>query len=86
MEWEQIESNWTELKHSIRLHWNKISVQQLILINGNRDFLITKIQNAYGIDKTEAENQLSEWQKSLINIDGHFYQSQPVQTYNAIHI
>lgn len=78
MEWNQIESNWPEFKNNIRMHWDKITDSQLDFINGRRDYLLRRIQTAYAMDKVEAEEQLSEWQNVQINIDGHFYQSKPV--------
>jgi uncharacterized protein YjbJ (UPF0337 family) len=68
MDWHVIESNWMEFKGNIKQHWNKINDSQLDLIAGRRDYLVRKIQTAYGISKEEAESQL---------IDGHFYESTP---------
>lgn len=78
MNWEDIQSNWPEFKGSVKQHWNKISKEQLNFIAGRREYLVRKIQTAYDVSKDEAESQLSEWQALQINIDGHFYQSQPL--------
>ena len=74
MNWDQIEGSWSEFKSSIRQNWTKITDQQLNVIAGNRNHLLGKIQVMYGISRQEAEHQLSDWQDSQINIDGHFYQ------------
>jgi len=77
MNWNEIQSNWAELKYSIFQNWEKITIEQLEFIAGRRDYLVRKIQNAYGVTKEEADNQLSDWQAVQINIDGHFYESKP---------
>ncbi|MES2579300.1 MAG: general stress protein CsbD [Pseudomonadota bacterium] len=77
MDWNVIESNWAEFKGNIKQHWNKINDSQLDFIAGRRDYLVRKIQAAYGISKVEAESQISAWQDVQINIDGHFYESKP---------
>ena len=75
MNWDQIESNWSIFKTYIKQQWNEISDEQLEAIAGKRDYLISKIQVMYGVNHVEAEHQLSDWQDSQVNIDGHFYQS-----------
>ena len=77
MNWNQIEGNWHELKINIKQQWGKLTDNQLEAIAGERDHLVGKIQVMYGIGKDEAEHQLSDWQDSQINIDGHFYDTKP---------
>jgi len=38
-------------------------------VAGNRDQLVGKIQNSYGIGKDEAEKQLKEWESSQSDKD-----------------
>lgn len=75
MEWEKIESNWDQFKNIIKHDWDKLTDDQLELIAGRRDYLVRKIQMVYGFTKPQVEEQLTDWQKNQINIDGHFYQS-----------
>lgn len=74
MNWEQIQSNWIQFKSIIKHDWDKLTDAQLDEVAGRREYLIRKIQLMYGLSKVEIEAQLSDWQKSQINIDGHFYQ------------
>ena len=77
MEWQQIEANWDTFKNIIKYDWDKLTDAQLDVIAGRRDYLVRKIQAVYGFNKEFVEEQLSDWQKNQINIDGHFYQTKP---------
>jgi hypothetical protein len=73
MDWHQIENNWDYAKLHIKLHWEMLSDQPLDFKLNHREHLIHRISETYKINPNEAELQLSNWQDSLINIDGHFY-------------
>lgn len=75
MEWDQIRENWPQFKNIIKHEWSQLSDLQLDSIAGSRTLLVAKIQSTYGINRSEAETQLANWQDDQINIDGHFYQS-----------
>ena len=70
MNWDRIEGNWQQFKGNVKQQWNKLTDDQLDVIDGKREHLAGKIQVMYGIGKDEAENQLSDWQKNQKNIDG----------------
>jgi hypothetical protein len=74
MDWYQIEKNWTYAKTHIKQQWDKLTDSQLDFNPNNREQLVKEIYQTYKISPYEAEQQLSEWQDGLINIDGHFYQ------------
>lgn len=62
MNWDRIEGNWKQFKGSVKTQWGKLTDDQLDIINGNRERLTGKLQEAYGISKDEAEKQLTNWQ------------------------
>jgi len=63
MNWDRIQGNWKQLKGSVREQWAKLTDDQLEAIAGQRDRLVGKIQETYGITKDEAEKQLAAWQE-----------------------
>ena len=69
MDWDLIEGNWTQFKGNIKQQWSKLTDDQLEVIAGKREYLAGKIQVMYGIDKFEAEYQLSDWQNNQKNSD-----------------
>jgi uncharacterized protein YjbJ (UPF0337 family) len=58
---EQVSGKWNQMKGSIRKQWGKLTDDDLDVIAGERDRLIGKIQERYGIEKEEAERQLDAW-------------------------
>jgi uncharacterized protein YjbJ (UPF0337 family) len=65
MNWDRVEGNWKQLKGKVREQWGKLTDDHIDTINGRRDTLAGKIQEAYGIGKDEAERQISAWQKTV---------------------
>ena len=62
MNWNQIESDWTQFRGSARQQWGTLSDDRLDMIAGKGDQLACKIPETYGITKDQAEKQLSDWQ------------------------
>lgn len=64
MNWDTIEGNWKQFKGLAKERWGNLTDDQLDVIAGKREQLAGRIQEAYGVSLTEAEKQLSEWQKA----------------------
>ncbi|TVP70332.1 MAG: CsbD family protein [Rhodobacteraceae bacterium] len=65
MNWDQIKGKWTQVKGSAKAKWGELTDDELDQAAGERDKLVGKIQEKYGIAKEEAEKQVDEW--SLTN-------------------
>jgi uncharacterized protein YjbJ (UPF0337 family) len=65
MNWDRVQGNWKHLKGSVREKWSKLTDDHLNAINGRREILAGKLQEAYGIGKEEAERQIGDWQRSV---------------------
>lgn len=61
MNWEQVKGNWNQLKGSAKIQWGELTDDDLQQIEGDRDKLIGKLQEAYGLSKEEAERQADEF-------------------------
>ena len=48
MNWDSIEGNWKSAKGKVREQWGKLTDDDLDVIEGLRDQLAGKIQQAYG--------------------------------------
>lgn len=64
MNWNQIESNWKQLKGSIQHQWAELTGSELNNISGNREELTSKIQQTYNLDRQRAEKEVDTWQNS----------------------
>jgi uncharacterized protein YjbJ (UPF0337 family) len=63
MNWEQVKGNWNQAKGKVKQQWGKLTDDQLDVIKGNRDILVGRIQETYGITKQEAESQVRDWER-----------------------
>jgi uncharacterized protein YjbJ (UPF0337 family) len=61
MNWDQMEGKWKQMKGDVRTKWGKLTDQDLEQIAGQRDKLLGKIQERYGIAREAAEKQADEW-------------------------
>jgi uncharacterized protein YjbJ (UPF0337 family) len=59
--WDQIAGAWKQMRGEVRKQWGKLTDDDLEQIKGQRDLMIGKIQQRYGIAREEAERQLDEW-------------------------
>jgi uncharacterized protein YjbJ (UPF0337 family) len=62
MNWDRIEGNWKQFKGNAKQQWGKLTDDQLDVVAGSRERLAGKIQEAYGLTKDEAENQIAAWE------------------------
>jgi uncharacterized protein YjbJ (UPF0337 family) len=61
MNWDQIAGKWNQTKGSVKKRWGKLTDDDLTVIAGNRDKLLGKIQERYGITKERAEEEINQW-------------------------
>jgi uncharacterized protein YjbJ (UPF0337 family) len=65
MNWDRVQGNWKQLKGQIQQRWGKLTDDQFAAINGQREILAGKLQEAYGIGRDEAERQIQDLANSL---------------------
>lgn len=65
MNWDQIRGNWKQLKGSARKAWGDLTDDDLDKIEGERERLVGKIQERYGVAKAEAERRVDTWVASM---------------------
>jgi uncharacterized protein YjbJ (UPF0337 family) len=65
MNWDQIAGKWKQFKGDARTRWGKLTDDDLDVIEGNREKLVGKVQEKYGVEKEEADRQVNEFQESF---------------------
>jgi uncharacterized protein YjbJ (UPF0337 family) len=60
MNWEQIRGKWTQAKGELKTRWGKLTDDDLTHIDGEREKLVGRLQELYGISKEEAERQVDD--------------------------
>ena len=64
MNWDTVKGNWMQAKGKVKEQWGKLTDDDLARIEGQRDRLLGKIQERYGIAKDAAERELNEWERT----------------------
>jgi uncharacterized protein YjbJ (UPF0337 family) len=65
MNWDQVQGKWKQIKGSAKTRWGKLTDDDLDVIAGQRDQLVGRIQERYGIAKEDAQRQVEEWNRTL---------------------
>ena len=65
MNWDQIEGKWKQFTGSARERWGKLTDDDMQAMTGQRDNLVGRIQERYGIARGEAETQADAWSAAL---------------------
>ncbi len=61
MNWDQVQGKWKQASGKLKEKWGKLTDSDIGVIRGQRDQLVGRIQERYGIVKEEAQKQVEEW-------------------------
>jgi uncharacterized protein YjbJ (UPF0337 family) len=64
MNWDQIEGKWKQSVGQVKEKWGKLTDDDMNVIRGQRDQLVGKIQERYGVAKEEAEREVNDFAKT----------------------
>jgi len=62
---DKIQGQWKQLSGKLKAKWGKLTDDDLTVIEGNREYLVGKIQERYGMAREEVEKQLKEFDRHL---------------------
>jgi uncharacterized protein YjbJ (UPF0337 family) len=65
MNWDQITGNWMQFKGKVKEKWGKLTDDDLTTIGGTRDQLVGVLQQKYGFAKSQAEQELDDFARTL---------------------
>ena len=66
---DRMQGQWKQLKGKIKTQWGKLTDDDLDVISGQKDQLVGRIQERYGIQKDEAQRQVDDWNKRMAEED-----------------
>jgi uncharacterized protein YjbJ (UPF0337 family) len=69
MNWDQVKGKWKQYKGQAKEKWGKLTDDDLDIVDGQRQQLVGRIQERYGIAKDAAEEQADEFVRSLKSED-----------------
>jgi uncharacterized protein YjbJ (UPF0337 family) len=61
---DQMEGKWKQMKGSLKTRWGKLTDDDLTAIEGQKDQLVGRIQERYGIAREDAQKQVDEWNRA----------------------
>lgn len=59
--WDMIAGKWKQAKGEAQKQWGKLTDNDLAQVEGDREKLLGKIQERYGMTKEEANREIDEW-------------------------
>ncbi|HXR63570.1 MAG TPA: CsbD family protein [Rudaea sp.] len=62
---DMIRTKWSLLGARLRLKWSKLTEDDVGRREGHRDYLVSKLQERYGIAKEKARVEVKEFERSL---------------------
>jgi uncharacterized protein YjbJ (UPF0337 family) len=65
MSWDQLQSGWPRMRGALRHRWGRLTEDDLDVIAGHRDIFTSRVQERYSIDRTEAQQRIEEWLRTL---------------------
>ena len=63
--WDQIAGGWKQVRGEAKKAFGKLTDDDLMQVDGNRDILAGKVQERYGIAKDDANRKIDEWANKL---------------------
>jgi len=60
---DRMEGKLKQMKGALKSRWGKLTDDDLDVIEGQKDQLVGKVQERYGIAKDEAQKQVDEWNR-----------------------
>lgn len=61
---DQMAGKWKQMKGAVKSKWGKLTDDDLDVINGQKEQLVGRIQERYGIAKDEAQRQVDDWSRA----------------------
>ena len=61
---DTLQGKWKQIKGQAKQKWGELTDDELDQIDGKREELVGKIQEHYGIAKSEAEEQVNQFESS----------------------
>jgi uncharacterized protein YjbJ (UPF0337 family) len=65
MNWDQVEGQWKQVKGKLKEKWGKLTDDDLEVMASNRDKLVGKLQERYGLAKERAQTSIDEFISGL---------------------
>ena len=62
---DAIASQWQNVRERLRDTWGRLTEDDLAVENGNRDYVVAKVQAHYGYSREDAESLVRDFEHTL---------------------
>jgi uncharacterized protein YjbJ (UPF0337 family) len=66
MNTDQMAGKWKQVKGAVKSKWGKLTDDDLDVINGEKEKLVGRIQERYGIAREEAQRQVDDFNRTHV--------------------
>jgi uncharacterized protein YjbJ (UPF0337 family) len=63
--WDIITGKWKQAKGEVQKQWGKLTDDDIAQIEGERERLMGRLQERYGMTKEQANREIDEWAERL---------------------
>jgi uncharacterized protein YjbJ (UPF0337 family) len=63
--WDEVASKWQQMGGAAKRQWGKLTDDELLEINGDRELLAGKLEEKYGIARQYVDIQINKWVDKL---------------------
>ena len=63
--WTSLKENWSESAADVQAHFGELSEEDVLSTGGDRQALVSVVQERYRLDPDEAERQVADWEATL---------------------
>ena len=56
-----VKGSWLQIKGDVKKFFGKLTDDDMLQVEGNRDKIVGKLQERYGLAKDAADKQVSDW-------------------------
>ena len=61
LDWDRLAGDWGRAGGRLRQQWGRLTEEDVAAAGGNRDLLLERIRERYGLGQDEAQRQLQDW-------------------------
>lgn len=67
LNWSAVKSQWEALTEQLQTQWDKLTAEDVTHVGGDREQLLSKIQERYDMSYDEADQEIARWHTNLSN-------------------
>ncbi len=68
MNWERVQENWPGVSQRAQQRWGKLTDADVVAVQDQREQLVRRIQQRYGVHGDEANRQVSNWERKATEV------------------